>query len=614
MAYTQAQTVDYLFKKLGYGVAKTDVSTNKSPTNEANASPLLIPADTIWQLSGNISVVTTLPTSNSSVVTIYRDSLSTSVQCTKDSTVATTNATWSTNLTDWIPTTYGSGYQVKVYAGPSGSATPQNYTNLPPAGVNSDSWFFDYQSGILNFGDTNIPAAVTGANVVYVVGARYTGPKGISNYPLGATFGNITINGNTITGNTGVTFGGNITTSTVFANVIGTNGTFTNNVSASNVNATLYGNTIGSTATYSGNITAGNFITTGNAYLGNLTVTNLEIDQGNIIAGNVISTFYGNAFGANATYSNISVSNINYSGATATFGGNVNGTFVGNVYGTVITATQPYITTVGTLTNVTVAGNTTTGNLITNTFFWANGAPVIFTNYVDSNVALFLSNLGSNTITTSSNVNAGNVNSSFYGNIHADIITPYKTSVTTFNSSTAVGLPIGGNTARPSSPTSGQIRYNSDYNTVEFYNGVSWISVIAEINGQNFYGDGTNVTFTLSQATTQNGILVSINGTVQQPGYAYTVTGNQITFTQVPLVTDQIDIRFLAASVTLDNIFNDNISVNGNVTFTGLLAGPQTTKASNAPGAPGQMCWDSNYIYVCTALNTWKRSPLTGGY
>ena len=56
-----------------------------------------------------------------------------------------------------------------------------------------------------------------------------------------------------------------------------------------------------------------------------------------------------------------------------------------------------------------------------------------------------------------------------------------------------------------------------------------------------------------------------------------------------------------------------NIGAN-NITITGLLKAPQTTKASNATGTPGQICWDSNYIYVCTATNTWKRSPLTGGY
>jgi len=53
-----------------------------------------------------------------------------------------------------------------------------------------------------------------------------------------------------------------------------------------------------------------------------------------------------------------------------------------------------------------------------------------------------------------------------------------------------------------------------------------------------------------------------------------------------------------------------NIGAN-NITITGLLKAPQTTKASNATGTPGQICWDSNYIYVCTATNTWKRVSLT---
>ena len=38
------------------------------------------------------------------------------------------------------------------------------------------------------------------------------------------------------------------------------------------------------------------------------------------------------------------------------------------------------------------------------------------------------------------------------------------------------------------------------------------------------------------------------------------------------------------------------------------------TKASNATGTAGQISYDANYIYVCTTTNTWKRSPLTGGY
>ena len=55
-------------------------------------------------------------------------------------------------------------------------------------------------------------------------------------------------------------------------------------------------------------------------------------------------------------------------------------------------------------------------------------------------------------------------------------------------------------------------------------------------------------------------------------------------------------------------------SIGGTITVGALLQAPQYTKASNATGTVGQICWDSNYIYVCTATNTWKRVALTGGY
>lgn len=38
------------------------------------------------------------------------------------------------------------------------------------------------------------------------------------------------------------------------------------------------------------------------------------------------------------------------------------------------------------------------------------------------------------------------------------------------------------------------------------------------------------------------------------------------------------------------------------------------TQASNATGTPGQISYDSNYVYICIATNTWARAPLTGGY
>ena len=36
--------------------------------------------------------------------------------------------------------------------------------------------------------------------------------------------------------------------------------------------------------------------------------------------------------------------------------------------------------------------------------------------------------------------------------------------------------------------------------------------------------------------------------------------------------------------------------------------------ASGASCAGGEIAWDTGYIYICTAANTWKRAALTGGY
>lgn len=38
---------------------------------------------------------------------------------------------------------------------------------------------------------------------------------------------------------------------------------------------------------------------------------------------------------------------------------------------------------------------------------------------------------------------------------------------------------------------------------------------------------------------------------------------------------------------------------------------PKTPTAANAPGSQGQIAWDTNYLYVCIATNTWRRTPLT---
>lgn len=37
----------------------------------------------------------------------------------------------------------------------------------------------------------------------------------------------------------------------------------------------------------------------------------------------------------------------------------------------------------------------------------------------------------------------------------------------------------------------------------------------------------------------------------------------------------------------------------------------RTPASASATGATGEICWDANYIYVCTATNTWKRTALS---
>ena len=181
MAVSDTQKLDYAWKKLGYGLTKTDTTANKEAYNEAIASPLLLRGDRVWQQAGTIPTVQ--PSSSAGVVTVYKDGSATpTVECTEDIT-ATARRTWKTGLTDWIPVEFGSTYQVKVYIDSASAATPQTTgTQAFAAGASviaADQWFFDYQSGVLHFLDTNLPSGLTSGKKIYIVGARYTGLFGV---------------------------------------------------------------------------------------------------------------------------------------------------------------------------------------------------------------------------------------------------------------------------------------------------------------------------------------------------------------------------------------------------------------------------------------------------
>ena len=197
MAITDSQKIDYIWKKVGYGATKTDTNANKLAPNEAIPSPLLVRGDRVWNQASSIPSVA--PSSSSGVVTCYKGTGV--VETTADAT-ATQNRTWKTGLTDWIPPQFGSTYIVNVYIHTSGdaanAASISNRVFVTGSG-NNDEWFFDYESGVINFIGTNLPngKSFTGKSV-YIEGCRYTGPFGVGSSGGGSSLGDITAENTTL--------------------------------------------------------------------------------------------------------------------------------------------------------------------------------------------------------------------------------------------------------------------------------------------------------------------------------------------------------------------------------------------------------------------------------
>jgi hypothetical protein len=123
--------------------------------------------------------------------------------------------------------------------------------------------------------------------------------------------------------------------------------------------------------------------------------------------------------------------------------------------------------------------------------------------------------------------------------------------------SSAMRLPIGITASRPVFADIGDLRYNTNLGTIEWYDGDDWKQPLEGpygIQSQILLPNGVTAVFTLNQNATSEGVMVSINGVTQQPGVAYNVVANQITFTETPLTSDSIEIRFLTTNIaTLGN-------------------------------------------------------------
>jgi hypothetical protein len=107
-------------------------------------------------------------------------------------------------------------------------------------------------------------------------------------------------------------------------------------------------------------------------------------------------------------------------------------------------------------------------------------------------------------------------------------------------------MPVGNTAQRPSPASAGTLRFNSEYARIEYYDGTEWDVVAGGVTNQTIVtADGVEDTFTLDRDSTTAAVLVMLNGIVQIPVSAYTVSGNSLVFTSAPAVSDIIDIRFL---------------------------------------------------------------------
>jgi hypothetical protein len=206
--------------------------------------------------------------------------------------------------------------------------------------------------------------------------------------------------------------------------------------------------------------------------------------------------------------------------------------------------------TVGLANDVTIANSlTVTGNISTSGNIDATGN-VTGGNLNTPGDVVAVGNVFAQNITGSGNISLGNLtvsNTRISSNLAVGNITLAPTGDAEVILETVSGLvlPVGNTLQRPSPSITGTVRFNTNIGRVEIYDGVEWEDIVANVTSQTLEGDGSSLVFTLDRASTTAAALVIINGIVQQPTAAYTVTGNSLVFTQAPVISDVIDIRFL---------------------------------------------------------------------
>jgi len=126
------------------------------------------------------------------------------------------------------------------------------------------------------------------------------------------------------------------------------------------------------------------------------------------------------------------------------------------------------------------------------------------------------------------------------------------------DSTDSMMIPVGTTGERPTG-AAGMFRFNSTVGGLEYYDGSAWDSVSSDFtlaSSQTFNGDDSTTAFTLSSLTgadsyTVAGVLVMLNGVVQEPTTVYGISGTTLTFTTAPATGDLIEVRKFTTTTTV---------------------------------------------------------------
>jgi len=459
-------------------------------------------------------------------------------------------------------------------------------------------------TGTITFGTSNIGFGIFSQSQVYSANTS----AGLS---LVGTVFSAKVDNNTTAfdglGNISVKAGANLTTPNIGA-ATGTSLSVTGSVTAA---STIGGVITGSSSSVTGTQTAAS--TVGGVITGSSTsVTGTQTAASTV--GGVITGSSTSVTGSQTAASTVGGV---ITGSSVSVTGNVDAvSFNGNVYSTTVSAsgniTGGNLLTSGSGGAISGSGNITGGNIITGGAVVATGAITganisVTGNVSGSNLSISGGNITSSAADITVNGNSGDVNFAVNGDtttiFFADAgtetasfgsATQTTNALVSFNSTNSIKAPVGNTAQRPAVGVTGMLRFNTTNNAVEVYDNSAWTSVgsptFTVISDQQFSGDGVNVAFTLSSTQTTNSCIVSINGVVQIPTIAYSVSGTDptcvLTFTEAPATGDLIDVRQITTTTTVTSIANSSgnavvsvsptsaqVNVTGDLSVNGTILG-----------------------------------------